>query len=98
MHVAYGLKTKTVIIVRKAVISHLEVLNFSPLRSLKFFLKPFSFIKLLLPVVLIKEHATLIVLNLFPAVSFSNLVCLQSRFFLANALKTNSFSFAKTYI
>lgn len=52
MHVAYRLKTKPVIIVRKAVISRFAVLNLSPFRSPKFLLQLFSFIKLLFSVVL----------------------------------------------
>lgn len=56
MHVAYRLKTKPVIIVRKAVISRFAVLNLSPFRSPKFLLQLFSFIKLLFSVVLRNEQ------------------------------------------
>lgn len=56
MHVAYRLKTKPVIIVRKAVISRFAVLNLSPFRSPKFLLQLFSFIKLLFSVVLRYEQ------------------------------------------
>lgn len=56
MHVAYRLKTKPVIIVRKAVISRFAVLNLSPFRSPKFLLQLFSFIKLLFLVVLRNEQ------------------------------------------